>query len=130
MIDPDLRRSMRPPRSRSLAALDSLRVHVERVERLARRHEEPIALEPSEAEAVGPWNVAGDGGDLARPAVDAIDVGRQLRRRHVALVVAEDSEGRVAEPDGPVRLADDVVRRVQRLALVAVGHDRDGAVVL
>src|SRR5580765_5644063 len=200
MIDPALRRSMRPPRSWSLAALDSRRVHVERVERRARRHEEPIALESpeaevgaalgerdvpdelggrvedrhavqafaaapaapevavdvaahavrnavsaidehpavgearpaddvehpdlaryratdddvelrlvrAEAEAIGPWNVAGGDGHLARPDVGSIDVGRQLRRRHVALVVAEDPEGRIAEPDGPVRLADDI----------------------
>src|SRR5262249_34009625 len=34
------------------------------------------------------------------------------------------------EPDRPVRLADQVVGRVQRLALIAIGHHGDGAVVL
>src|SRR6266852_9548292 len=48
----------------------------------------------------------------------------------VAIVVAEDAEGRIAEPHGVVGLADDVVRRIERLSLVAVRQHGDGAVVL
>src|SRR5690606_8877365 len=47
----------------------------------------------------------------------------------VALIVAFDAVGRVGEPDGPVRFHHDVVGRVERLAVVAVGEHRDLAVV-
>ena len=57
-------------------------------------------------------------------------MGRQFRRRRGPLVVTENSERRVGEPDRVVRLHHDVVRRVERLALVFVGQHRDRAVDL
>src|SRR5262249_7204758 len=93
-------------------------------------HDVELRLVGTEAEPVGARDVAGHRGDLARRAVDTIDVRWKLRRLRVAFVVTEDPEGRVAEPDRPVRLADQVVGRVQRLALIAIGHHGDGAVVL
>src|SRR5262249_60520148 len=51
----------------ALAALDPLRVHVQRVDRLAGRHEEPVALEPAEAKV--------------RAALGERDVPDELRRR-------------------------------------------------
>ena len=44
----------------------------------------------------------------------------------VAFVVAQDAVGRVGEPDRAVALHDDVVGRVQALALEAVDHDLVG----
>ena len=67
---------------------------------------------------------------LAARRVDAVDrraavpaVGRR------AFPVAGDAERRVGEPDAAVARADDVVGRVQALALVAVGQHGDAAVV-
>ena len=68
--------------------------------------------------------------DRAALSVDAIDVVAVLLRRLVALVVGEDAVGRIGEPDRAVGLHHHVVRRVELLALVAVGDDRDRAVVL
>ena len=48
----------------------------------------------------------------------------------VALVVGEDAVRRIGEPDRAIRPDDDVVRAVQALAVIAVGDDRDAAVVL
>src|SRR5438309_1689279 len=83
-----------------------------------------------EGEAVGPVDVARDNRELLRLRVPAVDVGRQLRLGDVSFVVAEDAERRIGEPDRAVRLAHDVVRRVERLAVVAVGDHADRAVVL
>src|SRR5438445_5696232 len=83
-----------------------------------------------EGEAVGPVDVARRHGELARPRIPAVDAGRQLRLGDVSFVVAEDAERRIGEPDRAVRLAHDVVRRVKRLAVVALGDHADGAVVL
>ena len=68
--------------------------------------------------------------ERAGRGVDAVDVGRQLGSRPVALVVAEDAVGRVGEPDRAVGPAHDVVRRVQGLAVEPVGDDGDRPVVL
>src|SRR5713226_3416648 len=89
-----------------------------------------LLLVRREAEAVGPVDVAGDDGRAPGLAVDPVDVGRQLGRRRMSLVIAEDAEGRVGEPDRIVRLDDDVVGRVERLAVIAVAQDGDAAVIL
>src|SRR6185503_20123868 len=86
--------------------------------------------------------------------VDAVDAGRQLtvegaglRRRADARVdapglVETSARGvdlsleqlaavrRIREPDAPVRVRDDVVRGIEVLAVVLVGDDADGPVVL
>ena len=68
--------------------------------------------------------------DLAGLAVDAEDVVADLGLGLVALVVRHDPVGRIGEPDRVVGLHHHVVRAVQPLALVAVGDDRDAAVML
>ena len=50
--------------------------------------------------------------------------------RLVALVVRQDPVGRIGEPDRAVGLHHHVVGRVEPLALVIVGDDRDAAVDL
>ncbi len=82
-----------------------------------------------EREAVGLVDAFGDDGGLAR-GVQPVDVGGQFRFGLRAFVPAEDAEARVGEPDRAVRLADDVVRRVEALALEAVDQRDDPAVVL
>ena len=63
--------------------------------------------------------------------IDAIDVaGADLLRRGVAFVVGIDAVGRIGEPDRTVRLHDDVVGRIEALALEAVGEHAPRAVVL
>ena len=89
-----------------------------------------LLLVGREGEAVGVHEVGDDRGQLAVGA-DAVDVGgRLLGLRARAFPFAVDAEHRVGEPDAVVGLDDDVVRRVQPLALEAVGQHRDLAVLL
>ena len=68
--------------------------------------------------------------DRAALGVDAIDVVAVLLLGLVALVVGKDAVGRIGEPDRAVGLHHHVVRRVELLALVAVGDHRGRAVML
>src|SRR6266478_1405998 len=95
-----------------------------------RHHHVEAALVGREAETVGPRDVAGDHGGLTGARIEAVDVGGQLDRGHVALVVAEDAEGRIGEPHAVVGLHHHVVGRVEPLVLEAVHQDGDGPVVL
>ena len=61
--------------------------------------------------------------------IEAVQVGRQFGGGHVALVVAQNAEGRIAEPDRVVGFDHDVVRRVERLAVELVHQHGDRAVV-
>ena len=71
------------------------------------------------------------GHNAQRPRwVAAIDVGRQLGLRLAAFVEAEDAEGRIGEPDRAVGLADEVVGRVELLALECLRNGGDDAVAL
>src|SRR5262245_19791940 len=56
-------------------------------------------------------------GGSAGFGIEAIDVGRQFDRRNVALVVVQDAEGRIGEPDRVVGFHANVVWRVEPLAL-------------
>ena len=47
----------------------------------------------------------------------------------MALPVALNAKGRVSEPDGTIGRTDDVVGRIQSLALKAVSQHRDAAIV-
>src|SRR5262245_45160698 len=92
-----------------LAAGRALRVHVERIDRMARRHEQPVALDAAEANVGGPFGQH----DLA----DAFAVGRE----HDDAVVA------LAHPPAAPQIAVDVAAEaVRRLALRA--GDEDAAV--
>jgi hypothetical protein len=74
--------------------------------------------------------IAGDR-ELAALGVEAEDeAAGLLLRRGVAFVRQDDAVGRVGEPDGAVRLDDDVVGRVQPLALEAVHEAMAGAIRL
>ncbi len=66
---------------------------------------------------------------LSRLRVQAIDIGRQFGFALYALIVAENSEGRVGEPDAVVAFDHHIVGRVQPLALETVDEDAQGAVV-
>ncbi len=84
-----------------------------------------------EREAVRLDPVADDQGHRPAVRIDAIDVRRaDLGFGLVALVVAVDAVGRIGEPDRAIRLDHQVVRRVQLLALEAVGQHGDRAVML
>src|SRR5260221_7511646 len=92
-------------------------------------HDVHLLLVRREAQPVRPVDALGHDRRPPALAVDAIDVRRQFRRRLVAFVMAEDAEGRIGEPDRIVRFDDDVVRRVEWLAVEAVEDDGDAAVI-
>lgn len=77
-----------------------------------------------EADAVRPTEAVSHDPDVAGGRVEAVDVLRELGFRAEALLVAVD---RVGEPDGTVRVDDDVVGGVERAAVVVV-HERGGFV--
>ena len=72
-------------------------------------------------QAVGTVHVAGDDGQFLGIGLPAVHVGGQFRLGAVPFVKAEDAERRVGEPDRAVGFADDVVGRIERLAVVAIG---------
>src|SRR5262245_7955819 len=80
-----------------------------------------------EREAVRPIDVASNDSAATGLHVETIDVGWQLRHRRMALVVAQNAERRIGEPDGIVGLDHDIVWRVERFAIEFVHEDRDGA---
>ena len=104
--------------------------HLDDARRGGRLDDVHLRLVRREREAVGPVDVARDDRGAAGPGVEAVDVGRQLRLRRVAFVVAEDAERRVGEPDRVVGLHHHVVGRVERLAVELVDQHGDGAVEL
>src|SRR5437867_7613031 len=96
----------------------------------AAHHHVELRLVGREAEPVWPRYRVSRDRQLSRPGIDPVDVRRELGWRRVALVVAEDAEWRIGEPDRAVRLTENVVGRVERRALIAVGQHGDRAVVL
>src|SRR6266513_2788566 len=58
-----------------------------------------LLLVGREAKPIRPVNVAGNHRRATRLRVEPIDIGRQLGGGHVTLVVAEDAERRIGEPD-------------------------------
>jgi hypothetical protein len=88
-----------------------------------------LLLVRREAKAVRLHEVIDHHLDVAGFRVDPVDVLLVLLGVGLdALVEAADAVGRVAEPDRAVGRDDRVVRRVQLLAIVLVGDDRDRAV--
>ena len=85
---------------------------------------------PARSTARWAQHALGDDRRLAGAGIEAVDVGADLGLRLVALVVGEDAEGGIGEPDRAVRLHDHVVGRVEPLAVELVDQRRDRAVVL
>src|SRR6185503_9351392 len=83
-----------------------------------------------EAQPVGSEHALGDYSGLQGVGIDPVDVGLDLGLGLVALVVGEDAEGRIGEPDRAIRLHHHVVGRVEPLAVEAVDQHRNGPVVL
>src|SRR5439155_1151201 len=130
-----------------LSRAGALRGGVDRVERLARRHEQTVPLGTAEADVAA---------DLRQPdATDELGLRRPYGHAAVAhlqplaqprLEPARGVAGptgriggalvelaavrRIGEPVAAVRMRDDVVGRVEPLAVVLVGDERDGPVVL
>ena len=105
-----MRRVVRPVREAGVADIELL---------LVRR----------EAKAVGLHEVIDDHLDVTGFRIHPVDVVLFLLGLGLdALVKAADAVGGIAEPDRTVGSDDRVVRRVQLLAIVLVGDDRDRAV--
>src|SRR3984957_12692627 len=83
-----------------------------------------------ETQSIRPQDVVGRDSRFARQRVDSIDVGVQFRLGNRSLVKRAKAKGRVGEPDRPVGGDDDIVRRVEPLALKTVDDDGDRPVVL
>ena len=84
----------------------------------------------TEGKAVRAVEIGQHGADMARMRIDAVDIAGQRLLAARALVIRSDAVVRIGEPDRTVRGDDDVVGRVQRLAIVTVGDHGDGAIVL
>src|SRR5258705_7200798 len=105
-----MRRVVRPVREAGIADIELL---------LVRR----------EAKAVGLQEVIDDNLDITGFRIHPVDVLLFLLGLGFdALVIAADTVGWVAEPDRTVGRDNHVIRRVQLLAIVLVGDDRDRAV--
>ncbi len=72
------------------------------------------------AETVGLGKITGDHRGLATLRIDAIDIGGQFKLGACPFVVEQDAIARVGKPDAAVRMDDNIVGRVEALALVAV----------
>src|ERR1700722_8640378 len=76
-------------------------------------------------QTVGLIHVAGDHRRLVRLGVEAVDVGGQLEGSFVAFVVRHDSVAGIGEPDGAIRVHDDVVRRIEFFVLKTIDENSD-----
>nr|GFD52886.1 hypothetical protein [Tanacetum cinerariifolium] len=81
-------------------------------------------------QAVRAFHVVDDPGDLAALTIDPVHSVRLRRCDLVPFVVVAGLERRIGEPDRVISLADDVVRRVERLTVEAVRQHGDLAVGL
>src|ERR1039458_1111741 len=68
--------------------------------------------------------------DARRLRVHAVDRLLDFLARWKAFVAAHDAVGRVGEPDAAIGMHHDIVRRIQRLAVVLVGDHGHRAVML
>src|SRR2546429_846343 len=85
-----------------------------------------LLLVRREGNAVGLHEVIDDKLDVTRFRIDSVDVVLFLLRFGFdALIIAADAVDRIGEPDRTIGSDDRVVRRVQPLAIVLVGDDRD-----
>ena len=88
------------------------------------------ALVGRECKPVRPLEVIRSDGEIACSDVETIERRRQLGSLLTAFVIRADPIERVAEPDRPIGLAHDVVRRVEALAAIMAGEHRHRAVEL
>ena len=121
--------SMKTCRLASLLPVDDVEGKDEAVRRRARFDEVELRLVGREGKPVRAADIGRDRRRFSGHAVDAIDVLRQFLLLAPALVIAEEPEGRIGEPDRIVRFHDHVIRRIEPLALVAVDEHRDRAVI-
>src|SRR5262245_28026359 len=90
-----------------------------------------LLLVGREADAIRLDEVVDDNLDVAGFRIDPIDIVLFLLGRGFdTFVEAADTVDRIGEPDGAVGSDDDVIWRIQLLAIIAVGDDRDRAVEL
>ena len=87
-----------------------LRIHIERVERLARGHEEPVALGAAEAEIAAHFGQANPADELA------------VRRPHRDAAVAHVAPGVARAPDVAVHVAADAVRTAADAVNAEIGE--------
>src|SRR5229473_91831 len=88
-----------------------------------------ILLVRGEGKAVGLHEVIDDNLDVTRFRIHPVDVFLFLLRVGFdALIIAADAVGWIAEPDRIIGSDNQVVRRVQLLAIVLVGDDSDRTV--
>jgi hypothetical protein len=104
-------------------------VHVEHTDVTNIDHIE-LRLVGREANAIRPVHLGDYGKSLSRIRVDAKDVPGNFFDRFVPLVVALDSPARIGEPYRSIGMHGEIVRGVQRLSVVRIYQDIDGAVVL
>src|SRR5262249_2029788 len=83
-----------------------------------------------EAQPGRPVEVGGHHGRLAAARVEPVDIARQLEGRLVPFIVHQNAIARIGEPDRPVGVDYDIVRRVKALAVESIHQHRDPPVVL
>ena len=71
-----------------------------------------------------------DDRSLADGGIEAVDSGRQFEFGFETLVVEQNAVAGIGEPDAPIGMDDDIVGRIQTLALEPVQQHSDGSVVL
>jgi len=81
------------------------------------------------AKPVRSQHAFGDDTGFAGSAVDPVDVGVDLGFRDIAFVIAKQAEHRIGEPDRAVGFHDDVIRRIQLLAVKGVHQHRNRTVI-
>src|SRR5215475_5882075 len=82
-----------------------------------------------EADAVRSIHLSDHGNSLPGGSIDPEDVTRNFLDRLITFIVALDTPARISEPHRSVGVHGNIVRSVQRLSVVAVHQDRNGAVV-
>ncbi len=92
-------------------------------------HDVEDLLVRRETQSVRPEHAFRDDRGFAGRAVDPVDIGVDLGFGLVALVIAEQAEHRIGEPDRAVGFHHDVVRGIQPLAVEGVHQDRDRSVI-
>src|ERR1700689_1339198 len=76
-------------------------------------------------QAVRPMKIVDDDLQAAVARIKAVDIATaDIALRPAALVFGADAVSWIGKPDGAVGFDDDIVGRVETLALILVGYDR------